>query len=121
MKNIIVMTNSIYLNLGWIKTYEEYYKTQTRHILDNAVKKLTEHPKMKFVWAEISFLALWWNEQPADVRVKFKKLLENKQVEIIAGGWVMNDEANTFYYAMIEQFMLGHEWCNKYLDGYKPK
>ena len=106
---------------GWIKTFEEYYASQTRHILDNAVKKLTAHPKMKFVWAEISFLALWWVEQNADTRNKFIKLLENKQLEILTGGWVMNDEANTFYYAMVEQMMTGHEWCRKHLNNYKPK
>ena len=106
---------------GWIKTYEEYYTTQTRHILDNAVKKLTEHPKMKFVWAEISFLALWWAEQNAETRNKFQELLDNKQLEVVTGGWVMNDEANTFYFAMVEQLMLGHEWCRKYLNNYKPK
>ncbi len=49
------------------------------------------------------------------------KLLENGQLEILAGGWVMNDEANTFYWAMIEQMVFGHEWLDLNLNGYKPK
>ena len=76
---------------------------------------------MKFVWAEISFLAMWWVEQNAQTQNQFKKLLDEKRIEILTGGWVMNDEANTFYYAMVEQMMLGHEWCRKYLNNYKPK
>ena len=43
------------------------------------------------------------------------------QFEIITGGWVMSDEANTFYYADIEQMITGHEWLNINLGGYKPK
>ena len=33
----------------------------------------------------------------------------------------MSDEANTFYYADIEQMITGHEWLNLNLGGYKPK
>ena len=32
----------------------------------------------------------------------------------------MNDEANSFYYAIMEQFILGHEWLKLNLN-YKPK
>ena len=32
----------------------------------------------------------------------------------------MSDEANSFYYATIEQMMTGHEWLNLNLGGYKP-
>ena len=75
---------------------------------------------MKFIWAEISFLAMWWAEQTIEVQNKVKALLKNGQLEIVTGGWVMNDEANTFYYAMIEQYIHGHEWLKMNLN-YKPK
>ncbi len=106
---------------GWIKTYDRYYTDQVRHILDNMVKYLPAHPKWKFMYAEVSFFSKWWNEQPVDVREKVMKLLANGQFEIITGGWVMTDEANSFYYGTIEQMMLGHEWLNLNLGGYKPK
>ena len=82
---------------------------------------LDGHPKRKFTYAEVSFFALWWNEQSLENRQKVLALLEDGQLEILTGGWVMNDEANSFYYAMIEQLVSGHEWLNLNLNGYKPK
>ena len=74
---------------------------------------------MKFIWAEISFFAMWWNEQTREVQGMVKNVLQNGQLEIVTGGWVMNDEANSFYYAIMEQLILGHEWLKLNLN-YKP-
>ena len=105
---------------GWIKTFEEYYATETRQILTNMVEKLGVDPRRKFIWAEVSFFAMWWTEQPLEIQQKVKALVTNGQLEIVTGGWVMNDEANSNYYAIIEQLVLGHEWLRLNLD-YKPK
>ncbi len=117
---VIVMPHT-HCDPGWIKTYERYYTDQVRHILDNMLVYLGQDPKRKFTYAEVSFFVLWWNEQSLEKRQQALKLLENGQLEILTGGWVMNDEANTYYWAMIEQMILGHEWLDLNLNGYKPK
>jgi len=105
---------------GWIKTFERYYHDQTKSILNQIVAKLEQYPNMKFIWAEISYLSMWWAEQSLATRSSFIKLLNEGRLEIVTGGYVMPDEANSHYTALLEQLVYGHEWCNLNLDGYKP-
>jgi alpha-mannosidase II len=102
---------------GWIMTYEEYFRTRTKNILNTIVTALSADPKRKFIWAETSYLFLWWREATEQQKTQMKNLIVNtKQLEIVTGGWVMNDEANSFYYAMIEQMIEGHEWLKHNID-----
>lgn len=100
---------------GWIHTFEGYFNQATKHIINTIISILDTHKKYKFVWAEMSFLSLWWDQASADQRQLLKKLLNNKQLEIVTGGWVMNDEANTHYFAMIDQLIEGHQFIDNNL------
>ncbi|KAI6648898.1 Alpha-mannosidase 2 [Oopsacas minuta] len=107
---------------GWIKTFWDYYNSQTRNILDNIVDILTENEQRRFIWAEISYLDLWWKEQKEDRKNKFRKLVLNGQLEISTAGWVMNDEANTHYSSMIDQLFEGHQWTRDNISpNFMPK
>lgn len=104
---------------GWIKTVDEYYVTQTKHILDNMLTKLSEEPRRKFIWAEISYFSMWWEELVEEDRERVKRLLRNNQLEIVTGGWVMNDEANSHWISIMNQLIDGHQWLQENLN-YTP-
>lgn len=40
-------------------------------------------------------------------------MLRSKQIEVVNGGWVQNDEACPFYDDIIDQLTLGHQYLNK--------
>uniref|UniRef100_A0A671M7R0 Alpha-mannosidase n=1 Tax=Sinocyclocheilus anshuiensis TaxID=1608454 RepID=A0A671M7R0_9TELE len=105
---------------GWIKTFDKYYNDQTQHIFNNIVVKLAEDPRRKFIWSEISFFAKWWESADVHKQEAMRKLILSGQLEIVTGGWVMTDEANVHYFAMIDQLIEGHQWLEKNL-GVTPR
>ncbi|XP_075414125.1 alpha-mannosidase 2x isoform X3 [Tenrec ecaudatus] len=105
---------------GWIKTFDKYYTEQTQHILNSMVAKLQEDPRRRFLWAEVSFFAKWWDNISAQKRAAVRRLVGNGQLEITTGGWVMPDEANSHYFALIDQLIEGHQWLERNL-GVTPR
>ncbi|CAB0016915.1 unnamed protein product, partial [Nesidiocoris tenuis] len=45
---------------------------------------------------------------------------DKRKLEIVTGGWVMTDEANSHFYSVIEQLTLGHQWLLDNLN-YRPR
>ncbi|CAG0889991.1 unnamed protein product [Cyprideis torosa] len=98
---------------GWIKTVEEYFETQTRHILDNAVDFLSANPDMRFIWAEMSYLSMWWDSATSSQREQMKQLVQGGRLELVTGGWVMPDEANSHVWSVVSQYVTGHEFIKE--------
>ncbi|KAJ8775008.1 hypothetical protein K2173_020012 [Erythroxylum novogranatense] len=105
---------------GWKMTVDEYYVKQTRPILDTLVETLSKDSRRKFIWEEMSYLERWWRDSTDEKRESFTNLVNNGQLEIVGGGWVMNDEANSHYFAIIEQITEGNLWLNDTI-GFVPK
>jgi hypothetical protein len=51
--------------------------------------------RRKFIWEEMSYLERWWRDAPRKKQEDFAKLVRSGQLEIVSGGWVMNDEVST--------------------------
>uniref|UniRef100_A0A8C5DXJ3 mannosyl-oligosaccharide 1,3-1,6-alpha-mannosidase n=1 Tax=Gouania willdenowi TaxID=441366 RepID=A0A8C5DXJ3_GOUWI len=107
---------------GWLKTFDDYYQDQTRHILDNMLTQLSLDDRCflkKMIWAEISYFSKWWNGIDEQKRAMVKRLVKAGQLELVTGGWVMPDEANSHYFALLDQLIEGHQWMQTHL-GVKP-
>ncbi|KAL7296620.1 hypothetical protein TKK_0010040 [Trichogramma kaykai] len=101
---------------GWLNTFEKYYTYQTQGILNNLVTKLSEDRRRKFIWAEISFFKLWWDEQSQSTRDVVKRLVHDGQLEFVSGGYVMPDEAVSHWMSQLTQLTVGHQWLKENLD-----
>ena len=116
---VIVVPHS-HCDPGWIKTFERYYDDQVKAILDGALAQLSSDKDMKFIYAEVSFFERWWRGLSEDKRARVRRLLQLGKFEIVTGGWVMTDEANSHFYATVDQLMEGHQWLEHHL-GFKPR
>ncbi len=105
---------------GYRKTFDAYFVTEVRNILDTVIEALEENPSRRFVWEEVSFLEKWWNVASNQQRSSLKALAVKRQLEFIGGGWVMHDEADTSLYGVVNQMTLGLRFLNKTL-GFRPR
>nr|XP_027198614.1 alpha-mannosidase 2-like [Dermatophagoides pteronyssinus] len=117
---VIIVPNS-HNDPGWLNTYDQYFYHYTYYVLENLVKNLNKYPNMTFVWAEMSFFSRWWDGLPSNkVKENIKKLLNENRLELVTGGWVMNDEASTHYFDMIDQLIEGHQFIRTELKINTP-
>lgn len=105
---------------GWLKTVMKYFNDQTVHIINNVVDALAKDERRKFIWAETSYFSMWWDQANPVKREMAQEQIRRGQLEIVTGGWVMNDESNPHYFNMVDQLMEGHIWMQQHI-GVKPK
>jgi len=55
---------------------------------------MLQDSRRKFIWEEMSYLERWWRDAPQKKQEAFAKLVRDGQLEIVSGGWVMNDEVS---------------------------
>ena len=63
------------------------------------------------------YLCLW--SQISSSCLRCRLLLENR-LEIVSGGWVMPDEANSHYFSIVDQLIEGNQWLFNQLGEYSP-
>lgn len=101
---------------GWLKTFVNYFQSDSKQILNLMIGKMQEYKDMTFIWPEISFLQLWWDQAHPSKQRALKRLINSGRFEITTGGWVMSDEANVHIYAMLDQLIEGHQWLKNNLN-----
>ncbi|XP_062125237.1 alpha-mannosidase 2 isoform X1 [Drosophila sulfurigaster albostrigata] len=101
---------------GWIQTFEDYYNADTKHILSNALRHLTENPDMKFIWAEISYFSRFYEDLGENKKQQMKLLVKKGQLEFVTGGWVMPDEANSHWRNVLLQLTEGQTWLKEHFN-----
>nr|CAD7445524.1 unnamed protein product [Timema bartmani] len=102
-------------DVGWLKTVDQYYygkfdgiqRAGVQYIIDSVVRELAQKPERRFIQVETAFFWKWWDEQDEDTRDLYKSLVNSGQIEMVGGGWSMNDEAASHYHSTIENFALG--------------
>ncbi|XP_076230579.1 alpha-Mannosidase class II b isoform X2 [Nomia melanderi] len=112
----VILVPHSHTDPGWLKTFEQYFHSSTRSILNNMVSKLQQWPNMTFIWSEVSFLSLWWESAHPTKKMVVEKLVKDGRLEMTTGGWVMTDEATSHIYAMLDQLIEGHQWLKTNLD-----
>lgn len=115
--NIFVVPHS-HNDPGWWFTFENYYTKWTKGIISSVITALDEDSRRTFIWCETSFFSRWWVDQDELTRDKVKRIVRNKQLEFVGGGWVMNDEASVDLHQIINQYTVGHQWL---LDNIGPE
>jgi len=114
---VIVVPHS-HSDPGWHKTVDGYFEEQTKQTLEYMLDKLQLYRNMTFVWAETVFFSMWWSELSFKKRLIVKQLLKSGQLEIVGGSWVVPDEANPHYFALIDQMIEGHQFLKNNIAFY---
>ncbi|XP_017796881.1 PREDICTED: lysosomal alpha-mannosidase-like [Habropoda laboriosa] len=107
-------------DVGWLKTVDQYFfgsrpaiqKAGVQYILDSVIQALLADPERKFIYVETAFLWKWWIRQSDKMQQDVRNLINEGRLEIIGGGWSMNDEAVTHYHSLVDQYTWGFRRLN---------
>ncbi|EGG15657.1 alpha-mannosidase [Cavenderia fasciculata] len=100
---------------GWLETFDEYYNSDVRSILNTVTYSLQNDPLKTFVWCEIGFLEKWFGDMivPQSSKDAFKSFVQNKRIEFVGGGYVQHDEACPNADSILLQMTQGFEFITK--------
>lgn len=103
----VIITPFSHNDPGWLKTFLNYFQTDSRQILNFVINKMQEYTDMTFIWAEMSILQLWWDQAHPTKQRALKNLINSGRFEITTGGWVnINHFARNYY-----PLTLQHGFC----------
>ena len=110
--NIHVIPHS-HFDPGSLYTTEEYYTyEQIDDIYKNVIQELYDDIKKEktFIINEVIYFKRWYDGSLPENQFKMKQLIQDKRIEIVTGGFVVNDEATTSYNDIVDQIRLGQQF-----------
>ena len=110
--DVVVVPHS-HDDAGWQRTFEGYYRDETKAILNNVMAWLSTNPQSKFIWVETSFLQRWWLDQNETARDAFKGFVASGRLELVGGGWTMHDEESANAYSAVTNMEYGLSWLQQ--------
>ena len=110
-----------HLDLGWLKTFDEYLAGFNNTIqvagvawtYQSVYQALERNADRRFISVEMGFLMRWLDTQTADVVAAVKALVAADRLQLINAGWAMHDEATVTWGDAIDQMTLGHRLANE--------
>lgn len=117
--NVHIQPHS-HLDLGWLKTFDEYLVGRNnslqqggvRWVYDSVTTALLRDPNRRFITVEMGFLMRWLDTQPEAVRANVQLLVAQDRLQVVNGGWAMHDEATVLYQDAVDQMSLGARLVN---------
>ncbi|KAL9649342.1 hypothetical protein ABK040_016171 [Willaertia magna] len=107
-----------HLDVGWKDTIKGYYENRVRSIFENVLRAIQINPERRFLFVEIAFIEIWWNDKKVSQELKdlFIQFLREKKIELTIAGMTMPDEVLNPYYSVIHTISRGHQWVVDILD-----
>ena len=100
-------------DVGWLQTVDSLSRMNVSRILDGVVGNLANDTagRRRFVWDEMAFLQLWWDEQATAAQQQaFTQLVREGKIEFVDNGWSQHDMGCTTTDSMISNWVEGHQW-----------
>lgn len=98
-----------------LRTFDEYFEASwngyagVRQIISSYLEALSLQSDRKYNQVEMSFYEKFLDQASDEDKEKLEKLVANGQLSFLGGGYVMNDEACSFWEDIIDQMTLGHQ------------
>ncbi len=118
-----------HLDVGWLKTVDECWYGANASIQDAAVRDILEavvgalalNPERTWTLGEQAFFQRWWHAKAnnnnashdSPARALVRRLVADRQLVFVDGGWSQHDTGATHYTTMVDQTAYGQRWIKE--------
>ena len=72
---------------GWKKTFDGYYEEEVGKILTAVLQALGERDNRKFIWSEVSYFEVWYENLTSIDQDQFKAFVEQRRFEFVGSSF----------------------------------